>query len=68
MWAIITLLTGILLIVGTILAFIFGECKTPSHLRGYYGKSYGWGSLFGMSPNSMASELSMKRLTISSPI
>ena len=48
MWSIITLLAGILLIVGTILAFVFGECKTPSHLRGYYGKSYGWRSLFGI--------------------
>ena len=48
MTPILILLAGIALIIGTILAFIFGECKTPSHLRGYYGKSYGWGSLFGI--------------------
>lgn len=48
MLAIVMIVAGIALIIGTVKSFLFGKGKTPGNLRGYYGKSYGWTSLCGI--------------------
>ena len=36
----VTLIIGIVLVVGIIVSFIYSRLKTPDHLRGYYGRFY----------------------------
>ena len=45
---IIALVAGIVLVVGTIAAFLCSINKTPNSLRGFYGAFYAILSLFGL--------------------
>lgn len=42
------LVLGILLVVGTVAAFLGAVSKTPDNLRGFYGAFYTLISLFGL--------------------